>query len=111
MSQSEEDERRGARHDRDAGRMQMSRERSGLTEEEIAGLLRDLRDPPESWIKAAKALPEAMSGIEAILERARRDEDFRASTLADLETALESEGIEPDPVRVAALRARMDEAG
>jgi hypothetical protein len=73
-------------------------------EERIAGLLRALPAPPRGWVEAAKELPAARRGLATILERIERDERYRELVVADLESMLRAEGIEPTPAVVAHLR-------
>ena len=80
---------------------------SAYDEERIADLLRLLRPPPESWVRAAQELPTALRGLDDIVERARADERFRRALIADLESALAAEGYEPDSKAVEALRRRL----
>jgi hypothetical protein len=80
---------------------------NGYDEERIAALLRRLPSPPEGWIRAAQELPEARAEIAALVARAGDDAAFRAKVVADLEAALEAEGIEVTPSVVAALRSRL----
>jgi hypothetical protein len=77
-------------------------------EKRIAELLRLLPPPPEGWVRAAQELPQARAEIAAIVARAEVDAAFRAQVVADLEAALETEGIDPKPSVVAALRVRLD---
>jgi hypothetical protein len=77
-------------------------------EERIAELLRLLPPPPEGWVRAAQELPQARAEIAAIVAHAEADAAFRAQVVADLEAALEAEGIDPRPSVVAALRVRLD---
>jgi len=81
---------------------------TGYDEERIAELLRLLPPPPEGWVRAAQELPQARAELAAIVARAEADAAFRASVVADLEAALEAEGIDPTPSVVAALRARLE---
>jgi hypothetical protein len=81
---------------------------TGYNEERIAELLRLLPPTPEGWVRAAQELPLARAELAAIVARAEADAAFRAIVVADLEAALESEGIEPTPSVVAALRVRLD---
>ena len=76
-------------------------------EERIAELLRALPEPPVGWAEAAKQLPVARRELETILERIERDERFRDLVIADLESMLRAEGVEPTPVVVAHLRRRL----
>ena len=71
---------------------------TGYDEQRIAELLRLLPPPPVGWVRAAQELPQA---------RAEADAAYRARIVADLEAALEAEGIDPKPSVVAALRVRL----
>jgi hypothetical protein len=81
---------------------------TGYDEERIAELLRLLPPPPEGWVRAAQELPQARAEIAAIVARAEADTAFRVRVVADLEAALEAEGIDPTPSVVAAIRVRLD---
>jgi len=81
---------------------------TGYDEEKIAELLRLLPPAPEGWVRAAQELPAARTEIAAIVARAEADIAFRARVVADLEAALEAEGIEARPSVVAALRSRLE---
>jgi hypothetical protein len=75
-------------------------------EETLAEVLRTLPVPPQAWVRAAQEIPLARRGLDEIVERARADRAFRDALIADLESALEAEGYEPDPLLVEALRER-----
>jgi hypothetical protein len=76
-------------------------------EERLAKLIAALPPAPEGWVRAAQELPAARSEMDELVARAEADEEFRRKVIADLEAALRDSGYEPDPVRVAALRARL----
>jgi hypothetical protein len=76
-------------------------------EERIAELLRALPPAPAAWVRAAQELPLARLGLDEIVRRAEEDAAFRARLDADLESALEAEGIDPAPALVDAVRARL----
>jgi len=80
---------------------------TGFDEERIAGLLRLLPAPPDSWVMAAQQLPRARAEIDEIVARSKGDAAFRAALVADLETALADAGYEATPSVVAALRLRL----
>jgi hypothetical protein len=80
---------------------------SAYDEERIADLLRQLRPVPEAWMRAAQELPLALRGLDDIVERARADDRFRRALIADLESALAREGVEPNPRVVEALRRQL----
>jgi hypothetical protein len=81
---------------------------TGYDEERIAVLLRRLPPPPEGWVRAAQELPQARVEIASLVARAEADAAIRARIVADLESALVAEGIQPTPSVVAALRACLD---
>lgn len=80
---------------------------TGYDEERIAASLRLLAPAPDGWVRAAQELPRARADLDALVARAEEDAAFRARVVADLEAALESEGIEATPSVVAALRTRL----
>jgi hypothetical protein len=80
---------------------------SGYDLERIAALLGLLPPPPEGWVHAAQELPRARAEVAGLVARAERDAAYRALVVADLEAALEAEGIEATPSVVAALRTRL----
>lgn len=77
-------------------------------EERIAELLRLLPPAPQGWMEAAKQLPAARAGIDALVARATDDAAFRALVVAGLEEALASEGIEPTGHVIDELRRRLE---
>jgi hypothetical protein len=80
---------------------------TGYDEERIAELLRLLPPAPGGWVQAAQELPAAREEIAALVARAEADAALRARVVADLEAALEAEGIAATPSVVAALRSRL----
>ncbi len=86
----------------------MSKPPRNHTEESIAALLSELREPPRAWIEAAKELPQARRELDGIVERAAADAAYRKRVLDDLEGALREAGHDPAPALVAALRARVE---
>ena len=72
--------------------------------ERLARLIGMLPPAPQGWVEAAQELPTARRGLDEIVARAEADAAFRATVLADLERALEAEGVEPEPQVVEALR-------
>ena len=79
---------------------------SHYDEPRIAELLRRLPPAPEAWVRAAQDLPLARLGLDDLVRRAEEDAEFRSRLVADLESALLEEGVEPDPQLVEALRRR-----
>ena len=81
---------------------------TGYDEERIAELLRLLPPAPVGWVRAAQELPAARTEIASLVARAEADAAFRARVVADLEAALESEGIPVTPSVVAVLRSSLE---
>jgi hypothetical protein len=73
-------------------------------EQRLGRLLGLLPPAPEGWVRAAQELPAARRGLDQLVARAEADAAFRASVLADLERALQAEGVEPEPRVVGELR-------
>ena len=81
----------------------------GYDEERLGELLSLLQPAPAGWVQAAQELPAARLGIDAIVERARVDAEFRVLLVADLEAALAEAGFEPTAELVEAVRACLPE--
>jgi len=77
---------------------------NGYDHDQLAKLIGMLPPAPEAWVRAAQELPEARRGLDQLVARAEADATFRAEVLADLEQALEAEGVEPQPRVVDELR-------
>ncbi|MEO5575453.1 MAG: hypothetical protein ABIR67_12795 [Gaiellaceae bacterium] len=82
---------------------------SGYDEERLGELLSLLPPAPAGWVQAAQELPAARLGLDEIVERARRDAEFRVLLVADLEAALAAAGYEPTDELVDAVRACLPE--
>jgi len=80
---------------------------SPWNEERLAELLSLLKPPPQGWIEAAAQLPALRATLADLVERAERDGEFRKALIADLETALAREGVEPTRRALEELRARL----
>ena len=80
---------------------------STYDEERLARLIGMLPPAPEGWVQAAQELPSARRGLDQLVARAEADAAFRAAVLADLESALQAEGVEPQPRIVEKLRRRL----
>jgi hypothetical protein len=76
-------------------------------EEKLAELLRLLPAPPEAWVRAAQELPASRAAMDTLVARAEADAAERARIVADLETALAAEGVEPTSPLLAELRERL----
>jgi len=77
---------------------------SAFDEERLARLIGMLPPAPDGWVQAAQELPTAKRDLDQLVARAQADADFRAALVADLESALQAEGVEPRPVVVEQLR-------
>jgi hypothetical protein len=77
---------------------------SAYDEERLARLIGMLPPAPDGWVQAAQELPAARRGLDQLVARAETDAAFRAAVLADLESALQAEGVEPQPQVVEKLR-------
>jgi hypothetical protein len=80
---------------------------STYDEERLARLIGMLPPAPDAWVQAAQELPSARRGLDQLVARAEADAAFRAAVLADLESALQAEGVEPQPRIVEKLRRRL----
>jgi hypothetical protein len=78
-----------------------------LPEERLAELLSLLRPAPPGWVEAAIELPTASAQLDSIVARAVGDAAYRAEVLADLEHALEADGVEPTEVLRRELARRL----
>lgn len=76
----------------------------GYDHEQLASLIGMLPPAPQAWVRAAQELPDARRGLDELVARAEADAAFRAEVLADLERALEAEGVDPQPRVVEELR-------
>jgi hypothetical protein len=76
-------------------------------EETLAELLRALPPAPVAWVKAAQELPPIRGRLDELVGRAEADARYRKQLVADLERALEAEGVEPNPVVLEELRERL----
>jgi hypothetical protein len=77
---------------------------SSYDHEQLSKLIGMLPPAPEAWVRAAQELPEARRGLDELVARAEADAAFRVQVLADLEQALQAEGIEPEPRVVEKVR-------
>jgi len=73
----------------------------------IAEALSALPPAPAAWVRAAQELPLLRRVLDEIVVRIEQDDEFRRRVVADLETALQAEGYDPDPALVEALRHRL----
>jgi len=76
-------------------------------EERLGMLLGLMRPAPRGWVEAAAELPRLRVVLDDLVERAQADAGFRATVIADLETALAGAGVEPTPRLVRELQTRL----
>jgi hypothetical protein len=81
---------------------------SAYDEQRLGRLIGLLPPAPGGWVRAAQELPAARRGLDQLVARAEADAAFRASVLADLESALQAEGVEPKPRVVDEVRRLLD---
>jgi hypothetical protein len=77
--------------------------------QELATLIGMLPPAPEGWVRAAQELPGARRELDTIVARAEADAEFRRALLADLESALRAEGVEPTRPLLEDLRRRVSD--
>jgi hypothetical protein len=77
--------------------------------EQLSRLIGMLPPAPAAWVQAAQELPRARRELDTIVERAEADKAFREGVVADLETALRAEGVEPTRPLLEELRRRVSE--
>jgi hypothetical protein len=87
----------------------MSPANAPYDEERLADLLRALPPAPAGWVEAAQELPAARRSLDDLVERARADAELRLRVIADLEAALEREGVDPIRPFVDELRRQLSE--
>ena len=80
---------------------------NAFDEERLAELLRALPPAPRAWVIAAQELPPVRGRLNELVARAEADGRYREQVIADLERALESAGVEPNPIVLDALRERL----
>ncbi len=79
---------------------------SASEHDNLGRLIAALPPAPEGWTRAAQELPAARRGIADLIARAEADAAYRERLIADLESALAAEGIEPTPSILDELRNR-----
>jgi hypothetical protein len=77
--------------------------------ERLSRLIGMLPPAPADWVQAAQELPRARRELDTIVARAEADKAFREGLVADLESGLRAEGIEPTRPLLEELRRRVAE--
>ena len=80
---------------------------SGYDVQQLSRLIGMLPPAPEAWVRAAQELPAARRELSGIVARAESDVEFRRALLADLEDALQREGVEPTRPLLDELRRHL----
>jgi hypothetical protein len=75
--------------------------------ERLSRLIGMLPPAPAAWAHAARELPRARRELDGIVERAEADAEYRRALIADLESALRAEGVEPTTPLLDELRRRV----
>jgi len=75
--------------------------------ERLSRLIRMLSPAPAAWVRAARELPRARRELDSIVQRAEADAEYRRALVADLESALRAEGVEPTWPLLDELRRRV----
>jgi hypothetical protein len=75
--------------------------------ERLSRLIGMLPPAPAAWVRAAQELPRARRELDSIVVRAQADAEYRRALVADLESALRAEGVEPTSVLLDELRRRV----
>jgi hypothetical protein len=79
-----------------------------LDAHDLARLIAALPPAPQGWVTAAQQLPAARAAIETLAARAQADATQRQMILADLDAALEKQGVEPRRSVIRELQARLE---
>ena len=77
--------------------------------ERLSRLIGMLPPAPVAWVRAAEEMPRARRELDGIVARAEADAEFRRALIADLESALEAEGVEPTLPLLDELRRRVSD--
>ena len=77
--------------------------------ERLSRLIGMLPPAPAAWVRAAEEMPRARRELDGIVARAEADAEFRRALIADLESALQAEGVEPTRPLLDELRRRVSE--
>jgi hypothetical protein len=77
--------------------------------ERLSRLIGMLPPAPAAWVRAAGEMPRARRELDGIVARAEADAEFRRALIADLESALQAEGVEATRPLLDELRRRVSE--
>ena len=77
------------------------------TETELAELISELPPAPADWLRAAVELPRLRRELDRLADLCAADAQFRAHTLADLQSALREAGVTPTPAAMRLARERL----
>ena len=82
---------------------------SGYDIQRLGQVIGMLPPAPQGWVEAAQELPRARREVGQIVAREEADAEFRRALLADLEAALQAEGVEPSPPLLDELRRHLSQ--
>jgi hypothetical protein len=77
-------------------------------EQHLGDLLNALPPAPETWVRAAKEIPQMHERLAGIVERAEADDEFRRKVVADPAAALEEADVAAHADTVEILRRKLD---
>jgi hypothetical protein len=77
--------------------------------ERLSRLIGMLPPAPAAWVRAAEEMPRARRELDGIVARSEADAEFRRALIADLESALQAEGVEPTWPLLDELRRRVSD--
>jgi hypothetical protein len=77
-------------------------------EERLGTLLSALPPAPEAWVRDAQGVPTVRRELDAIVERAEVDEDYRRRVVADPVAALEEADVVAHADAVEILKRKLD---
>ena len=78
-------------------------------EEKLGEILSALPPAPAAWVRAAKDLPVMQLGLDAIVQRADADEEYRRRVIENPLAVLEEAEVVAHVDAVEILRRRLDE--
>jgi hypothetical protein len=77
-------------------------------EEQLGELVGALPPAPQAWVEAAKEAPLSHRRLEAVLERAEADDEYRRRLVTDPERALEEADVVAHAENIEIIRKRLD---
>lgn len=78
-----------------------------FSEETLAELIAMLGPAPDGWVQGAIELPRARRAIDELITTAQEDREAHRAIVADLESALRGQGVEPRRQLLEQLQVRL----